>query len=94
MVLRPNADVAWRVVADEVVIVHVPSLVSFVLDQGAGLLWRCLDGASDMLEIFTDMADAYERDVSEIEHLFLPAVETWLGHDLVEEVTNATATSV
>lgn len=84
--VRP--DVAWVAVGDEVVVYRVIPPTSFVLNAVAGLLWRCLDGASPLTDILADIADAFGVDTAAVEHDCLPVVGMWLEQRLVEEVGN------
>jgi hypothetical protein len=90
MVLRPSGDTVWRAVGDDVVVVHLPSLISFVLDRGAAVLWQCLDGESRISDIFDDMADVFGIPLADVVDGFFPAIQVWIDNELVEEVAHAT----
>ena len=85
-VLRPAEGVAWVAVGNEVVVHRVAPSASFVLNDVAGLVWRCLDGASSMAEILADVADVFATPLARIEADFGPIVSGWLDQRLVEEV--------
>lgn len=82
-VLTHAADVVWVLVEDEVVLYHVPTSTSHVLNPSAGLLWRCVDGQSTLHEILVDVADIYEVDVDQLTAQVTPVVAEWIDADLV-----------
>ena len=84
-ILTPAEGVVSVAIGDEVVVFRVAPPDSFVLNATAGLLWQCLDGASRLGDILTDLADAFRVDRGEVEKDCLPIVTTWLAHRLVEE---------
>jgi hypothetical protein len=57
---KPSADVAWRRVGDEAVVLHVPSSVYFSLNDSAAFLWERLAGGESAEEAAAELETAYE----------------------------------
>lgn len=85
-VLRHAEGVAWVLVEEEVVVHHVDSSTTFVLNPHAGLVWRCFDGQSSLHEIVDDIADIYEVDVEQLFADVGPVVADWVESGIAEVV--------
>jgi hypothetical protein len=59
-VLRVDADRAvWREIADEVVILDVPTTTYLNLNKSARLLWKRLDGGATPTELAAELVASY-----------------------------------
>lgn len=82
-VYAPSSEVAWRVLADELVVYHQRLATSHVLDSVSSLLWQCLDGVSTLHEIFVDIADAFGQQLDSIVSDLATVVAEWKRDSLV-----------
>jgi hypothetical protein len=82
-VFAVSPSVGWAVLDTEVVVYHAGSSTSHVLDQVAALLWQCIDGASTLREIFSDIADAFGQNLDDIVGDLATVVAEWKRDGLV-----------
>ncbi len=80
-VISPEAT--WVVLGDEVVVHHVASSTSHVLDRVAALLWQCLDAESTLHDVLSDLADAFGVPLDGIVRDLATVVATWKRDGLV-----------
>ncbi len=83
---RHTAGVVWQEVGGEVVVYHIGSDTSYVLNPTSALAWQCFDGESTLGEILADIADVFDVELATVEADFVPIVAGWMLDDLVEEV--------
>jgi hypothetical protein len=70
--LTRNTDVAWREIADEIIIVPISRRRTdldsvYVLNDVGARIWQLLNGERDLDDIVAVLADEYEVDRAEAE---------------------------
>jgi Coenzyme PQQ synthesis protein D (PqqD) len=64
--LRPNPDVVWRQVGDEVVLVNMKTNRIYSLNSTGARLWELLDSGADRREIEQAMLDEFDVEPAQL----------------------------
>lgn len=64
--LRPNPDVVWRQVGDEVVLVNMKTNLIYSLNSTGARLWELLDSGADRREIEQAMLDEFDVEPAQL----------------------------
>lgn len=74
---------SWSLVDERVVVRSARTDLAVALDPVSSVLWRCLDGASALGDLFDDIADAFGVPVQRATTELTPVVESWWAEGLV-----------
>lgn len=92
-VYSPSEDVVGREIEEEFIIVPLVSGMGdledelFTLNETGKVIWKCLDGQTNLRDVTKKLAEEFDAKVEEIEGDVIEFVEELLGKGMLVEVS-------
>jgi hypothetical protein len=83
--LKRNDKVAWRVLEDKCILLHLNSGIYYTLNEAGKFLWESFDGKKQLMEIHGEMMDRYDVERETARSDILEIVEDLMKEDLVSD---------
>lgn len=82
--LKRNDKVAWRVLEDKCILLHLDSGIYYTLNEVGKFLWESFDGKKELIEIQGEMVNRYDVDRETAKSDILEVVKDLVNEDLVK----------
>jgi hypothetical protein len=80
---KRNDKVAWRVLEDKCILLHLNSGIYYTLNEAGKFIWESFDGKKQLTEIHREMVDRYDVDKETAKSDILEVVQDLMNEDLV-----------